>query len=254
MKLVNSVYVVWQDLHTRMWHPVAKLTELSDGTYEFKYTNGAKEKRFVSFPRMTELNEIYKSNTLFPFFKNRLISKNRPEFKMMIEWSDIKDEEFNPIEFLGVSGGERKTDDFRIVTIPENKNGYYKVKFFVSGVKYLSEKSKEKVNSLKCGDLLHYKFDVNNKMDSDAIMLITTDDGDEVGYYPKYLNKDFHKIVDDYKKEMKIKVIKINSLAPEQYRLLCEVESEWVDEFKPFQSSEYEDYDGGYYSTTELAS
>ncbi|MEN0628322.1 HIRAN domain-containing protein [Phytobacter ursingii] len=241
---MKSVYVVWQDIQDRMWHPVARLTVMDDGGFKLNYTNGAKHPNFVPFPRMNDMSQTYYSNDLFPFFKNRIISERRPEFYDMLKWTNIDISEYNPLELLSVSGGVRKTDNFRIVSIPENVDGYYKIKFFVSSIRYISDKNKAYLEFLKEGDELIFSFEDENPSDQDAVRLIDSTREYHIGYYPRYLCRDFRKLVsfNINSKDSHIKVLRNNNKAPEQYRLLCEFSTRWPDGFIPFMSLEYFDY------------
>lgn len=227
-----------------MWHPVAKLTTMDDDSYKLNYTNGAKHPRFVAFPRMTDLDKEYKSNTLFPFFKNRIMPERRPEYSSMLEWTGLENEDFDPLSLLAISGGARKTDNFRIISIPENQNGTYEFKFFVSGVRYLDLIEKSVIENLLPGQGLGYAHDDENKNDGDAIILLNKKNSIKIGYYPRYLNKDFRKLenLNLFTSKISIFVVKVNIAAPEQYRLLCKMTTSWPDGFEPFRSLEYFDY------------
>lgn len=227
-----------------MWHPVAKLTTMDDGSYKLNYTNGAKHKRFVAFPRMADLDKEYISNVLFPFFKNRIMPERRPEYSSMLEWTDLDNDDFDPLTLLAISGGVRKTDNFRIISIPENKNGSYDFKFFVSGVRYLTDIEKNTIYNLSPGQELTYTHDDHNKNDGDAIILLNKNDFIKIGYYPRYLNKDFRKLesFNGNTSKINISVVRVNNSAPEQYRLLCKMTTCWPDDFEPFRSLEYFDY------------
>ena len=228
-----------------MWEPVAKLTE-SDGVYRFAYTLGAMNERFVPFPRMDLLNKEYQSKTLFPFFQNRLIPERRPEYYSMLSWLDMAPGSNDPLEILSASGGSKKTDNFRVVKVPRvTTSGNYQVKFFVSGVAYVSDEAKHHLLSLRPGGELGYAIEGCNKADSDAIVIVSRQGGLKLGYYPHYLNKDLILVnqmlgVADCKLSTRFKVIKVNFSAPEQYRLLCECITPWPDGFVPFQSEKYQ--------------
>jgi len=148
---VKSVFVIWKDSTDHMWHPVAKLSRLDSG-YRFNYTKGANSNNFIPFPRMEDLSKVYHSVSMFSFFSNRLIPTNRPEFKKMLEWSDIDLTDYDELDLLGVSGGARKTDEFRIISEPEvTRNGEYRIRFFISGVRYLSAESSNRLDALERG-------------------------------------------------------------------------------------------------------
>ena len=227
-----------------MWEPVAKLTE-DDGVYTFAYTAGALTKGFVPFPRMDLLTKEYVSSQLFPFFQNRLIPERRPEYYTMLSWLDMVPKLNDPLEILGVSGGAKKTDSFRIVKVPEKtSDNEYRLKFFVSGSAYIPDSAKHELLALSCGQELRCFVESGNKADSNAVSISVSKGSSMFGYYPHYLNQDLLLInailgVDGPQLLTKIKVLKVNYSAPEQYRLLCESITPWPEGFIPFQSDKY---------------
>ena len=101
--MMKNVFVLWQDsADTRMWYPVAKLTQKSDLEYVFKYTKGSDHKNFTYFPSMENKLEEYKSDKLFAFFKNRLIPESRPEHDSMFEWSGLSANSKDYLELLAI--------------------------------------------------------------------------------------------------------------------------------------------------------
>ena len=240
--MMKSVFVMWQDLAgTRMWHPVAKLTQESENSYIFTYTKGASHKSFPSFPNMEKKEKAYKSDQLFTFFKNRLMPESRPEHDSMFEWSGLTASSKDYLELLAISGGEKKTDHFRIINIPQNKDGFYRVKFFVSSINYLNSDEKANLNNLKESDKLDFSFDEENNVDCDATILLK-ELNQKIGYLPHYLCKDLKKLLQlNSKENLSIQVLKVNLDAPAQYKVLCELVTPWVNGFKPFDNVEFED-------------
>ncbi|WP_153000154.1 hypothetical protein [Pseudomonas syringae] len=241
---MNSAFVIWRDPVTTMWEPVAKLTE-DNGVYTFAYTVGALTKGFVPFPRMDLLTKEYVSSQLFPFFQNRLIPERRPEYYTMLSWLDMVPKSNDPLEILGVSGGAKKTDSFRIVKVPEKTaDNEYRLKFFVSGSAYISDNAKHELLALSCGQELCCFVEASNKADANALSISVSKGSSMFGYYPHYLNQDLLLInailgVDGPQLLTRIKVLKVNYSAPEQYRLLCESITPWPEGFVPFQSEKY---------------
>ncbi|QWE81226.1 HIRAN domain-containing protein [Pseudomonas donghuensis] len=241
---MSSAFVVWQDPGTTMWEPVAKLAEI-DGFFKFSYTRGALNERFVGFPRMDQLNKEYSSSELFPFFQNRLLPERRPEYYSMLTWLDMLPGESKPIEILSASGGSRKTDNFRIVKVPERTEaGEYRLKFFISGIAYLSDDVKLEVLSLVRGAKLSCVLQPNNSADPNAVIVINSATNNSIGYYPHYLNEDLIRLnracgMDSPNLVTRVSVVKVNCTAPEQYRVLCESVTPWPQGFVPFQSDKY---------------
>lgn len=237
---MSSVYIIWQDQYSKLWHPVAKLTR-ENGLFRLNYTKGAvSSSNFIPFPKMDDLGKVYESNELFPFFQNRILPKSRPEFRSLISWLDMTIENFDPLEYLGVTGGVRKTDNYRILKLPELKNGKYVYDFLISGIHYIDDFSKNRVLKLKEGSELEFFFEDDNPVDKNAIALKDKETGAFIGYCPRYLVNDFRKLIgDNSNKKATFKVKKINSDAPASYRVVCRFESADVDEYKPLMFEEY---------------
>lgn len=234
---------MWQDsTDSRMWHPVAKLTQQDKLKYVLNYTRGANHSNFSFFPTMLDTTKSYESDRLFSFFRNRLIPESRPEHDSMFEWSGLSADSKDYLELLAISGGERKTDHFRIVNVPRNDDGFYRIKFFISSINYLNEEDKLNVQALKLNDTLKYEFDINNPKDSNATILLK-EENKKVGYLPHYLCRDLKNLLnflDDL--DITISVLRVNSDAPVQFRILCELEAPWPDGFQAFNDDEYEPY------------
>jgi hypothetical protein len=236
---MKSVFVIWKDSEDGMWHPVAKLTRSDDG-YRFNYTKGANHKNLIAFPRMENLTKVYHSTSLFSFFTNRLIPTNRPEFKKMLEWSDIDFIGYDELDLLGISGGARKTDEFRIIPEPEvTADGDYKIRFFVNGVRHLNPESSERVNQLEFGEELKFIYEDTNPYDCKAV-LVSTKDNTPIGYCPKYFNCDVRTLLDTPELDAhSLTVVKTNLEAPSQFKVLCEFVTKWPQNFSPLVSEEY---------------
>ena len=238
--MMKNVFVLWQDsADTRMWYPVAKLTQKSDLEYVFKYTKGSDHKNFTYFPSMENKLEEYKSDKLFAFFKNRLIPESRPEHDSMFEWSGLSANSKDYLELLAISGGEKKTDHFRIVNVPQKVNDFYRVKFFISSINYLTSSEKQSLKQVNIGDELNYQFDNVNTIDADATILLK-DEQIKVGYLPHYLCKDLKSLLNFIDRDkVKFTVLKVNSDAPVQFRVLCEMNAVWPDSFQPFSDDDF---------------
>ena len=238
--MMKSVFVLWQDsADTRMWYPVAKLTQKSELEYVFKYTKGSNHKNFTYFPSMENKLEQYTSDKLFAFFKNRLIPESRLEHDSMFEWSGLSANSKDYLELLAISGGEKKTDHFRIVNAPKKENNFYRVKFFISSINYLTPSEKQSLQLVNIGDELNYQFDNANCIDADATILLK-DEQIKIGYLPHYLCKDLKNLLNFIDRDkVKFKVLKVNTDAPVQFRVLCEMKALWPDGFNPFSDDDF---------------
>lgn len=232
----KSIFLIWQDVVTRMWHPVGKLSEI-DGGYRFNYTNGARNPRFKPFLLMGNLKSVYESEKIFPFFANRVVSPERREYMELLEWSGLTEDDSN-LELMARTGGRRGTDNFRIIPCPEVFDGSYNITFFVSGVAYISEDDRLYLRSVPEGAILDPYFEDENEADKNAIMLKYQ--GRKIGYFPRYFSPDIRKILSAPEIESYDLILKKNNhLAPLNYRLLCSFRSIWPEGFQPFISEEY---------------
>ena len=231
---MKSVYLSWQDPETRQWFPVGKLTH-EDGVYRFVYTKGAKlSPNFTPFGRMLNLTDTYKSNELFPLFANRLISNKRPEYKSILEWLDLREDEADPLALLARTEGIRATDSLTVFPCPEpDADGKYRFDFFSHGLRYRPDEAIKTVNTLKPGDRLYLMPDPQNRYDNYAIALRTDDPTTIVGYCPRYITKDFLKLLNNDPGAVKVSVMRVNPNAPLQLRLLCTLVAQWPTDFKP---------------------
>ena len=107
---LNSVFLAWQDPKARKWHTVGKLSQDNDN-FEFNYTKGAKDcDSFIPFSGMDDLHTTYRSERLFPLFSNRLLSKRRPEYQLLLSWLGLPDGHKSPLMILAKTGGIKSTD------------------------------------------------------------------------------------------------------------------------------------------------
>ena len=240
----NKLVLSWRNPDTRTWLPVGIL-EFKNEQYIFHYTNGAKADNFVPFGQMQDKTEKYISDSLFPIFKNRLLSKSRPEYSDFLNWLDIDRNINNEILELSRSRGIRATDDLQLFPIPEKNNeGKYEVIFFSHGISHISESYVKRLSSLKKNDSLLIMKDIQNEVDSFALMIRTKDEPVELmGYCPAFFAKDFNKLLElNGDKKVNIYVHKINEDAPLQLKLLCRLVTEWPDSFNPFDEKEFYPY------------
>lgn len=234
-----KVYLTWQDPENRRWHTVGELT-YDQARYRFRYTKGATiSPNFKPFGRLTALDKTYFSDELFALFENRILSKSRPEYNDYLRWMDInKSDGVNPLEILARSGGERATDGMQIYPAPEkNADNRYQSYFFVHGIRHLPKEVEARINQLKENDRLYPMLDISNPYDRFAISLRTGDPAYMVGYCPRYLAKDAHNLT-NHTSDLKITVVKVNQDAPSQMRVLCQIDSEWPNNFSACSDEE----------------
>ena len=238
---MKSIYIAWQDHIDRSWHPVAKLAyDEKKNVYRFSYTRGAKNnKRFVTFPRLDDVDAVYESTSLFSFLKNRLVGENRVEHGYLMSWLDLNLNDYT-FEMLSLTGAERATDNIRVIPSPKmNKKGEFYVEFLANGVRHLREDEKINIKNLRAEDEVGYFYE-DSEYDKNAIALVQKSTGLRVGYCPRYLTHDIKTLIEDEKAESAdFYIKKVNYDAPFQYKVLCGFRSKWPDGFVPFLSEEY---------------
>lgn len=245
---MEYIYIAWQDEKTREWLPVAKL-EKNKNEYSLSYTRGAaKSPSFVGFGRMNDLSKTYSSNEIFPFFKNRILSKSRPDYLKYISWLGLEESIADDMQLLSISSGSRATDSYEIISPPQKNGKNLNLKFFIRGISHLSKSTIEEIKEIKKDSSLYLMHDYQNKFDNHAILLRTDDPKNLIGYIPKYYCKPIHKFINSGK-NIKSKVLQNNNDAPLNMRILCSIEIEncsdlfneffdQEDNFKPWSEEE----------------
>lgn len=239
---MNTLFVAWQDPIKRLWRTVARLT-FENNRFRFMYTKGAKTTpNFLPFGRMKDLNSVYESRELFPLFTNRILAKNRPEYKEYLKWLNITNENDDPLVLLGRSGGTRGTDSLVIFPCPERTpDGKYSLPFFSQGLRYLTKEALEVIGNLENGTQLLLLIDVQNPHDPFALALRTEKPVCIVGYVPRFFAEDFGKLLkSNVKDSVKVFVDRVNKDAPIQLRLLCRISADWPEDFQPCSSEMYQ--------------
>jgi len=241
--MIKKLSLVWRNPQTRTWTPVGCI-EYKNSTYFFNYTNGAKDENFIPFGRMDDLSKKYSSNELFPIFKNRLLSKSRPEYEDYLDWLDIQGE-YNDFLELARSRGIRATDELQLFPIPEkNTDGNYEVLFFSHGMSHIAPDYIKRLTSLQKNDSLLLLRDIQNEVDPFALALRTKHDPVELlGYCPAFFAKDFNKLLElNGEKNVRVCVQKVNLAAPLQLKLLCKLVTKWHDDFIPFSEKDFQPF------------
>ena len=243
---MNKVlFVAWrsEDAGQRRWGPVGRLEH--DGLlYRFVYTQGARTlPGFRPFPEMPDLEQVYESDSLFPLFANRLLSSSRPEYEAFLVWGgfDVNDPP-DPISILGVTEGIRQTDAIEVFPCPgPDASGCYLNKFFLHGVRWVSEEAVERISELRRDDALRVKAEPSNPYDPDAMAVWTDEPSLRIGYVPRYLAREVRQLREECGEDIAgLWVERVNSSAPLQQRLLCRMTACWPEGFHPCSQREFE--------------
>ncbi len=239
---MRKLIVTWQDKRSRKWYPVGQLVQDS-GLYRFFYLNGARIAKtetgfepMVSFPDFTE---IYESVNLFAVFMNRVMPPSRPEYSEIINYLNLPENQIDPFAFLERTGGAKVTDTFELFPCPILESNWYKLSFFVHGLRYMPDSANERISNLRIGDPLFLALDIQNVADTESL-LIHTEDYHNVGYCPSYLLDDLRE-VKEHKDVVKLSVERVNNgMTPLQFRLLCQMRFKKSAVPSPFSSQRFQ--------------
>jgi hypothetical protein len=242
---MNTLFVAWQAPDpTRAWFPIGRLDASNDRhDYVFQYTNGALRAQeragfrpLVAFP---EFDRRYEASELFPLFKNRVLEPNRKDFAEYLHWLDLDPAHADPIEILGLTGGERQTDSLEVFPkVKKLADGTISCRFFLHGLRHVPAAARERAELLTEGEALQVAIEVNNPATGFAVQLQTSD-GHLIGWAPRYLVNDLRAALLEHS-TISSSVRRINRLgAPFARRVLVELRGGVPSTFEPMTSDEY---------------
>ena len=107
--------LIWEDRNKEKYN-IAKL-EKKEKKYLLticeENLKKAIRKGCVGIGNINFLKNQYESNELFPFFKNRIPSKNNPNIEKILEEYNLKS--YDEMELLKVTKAERQTDRYYVI-------------------------------------------------------------------------------------------------------------------------------------------
>lgn len=241
----KTLFLAWQDKRlTRAWFPVGRLDVFSTPrSYRFRYTKGAKracdEVGFAPLFDFPEWKQSYESSELFPLFQNRVISAERRDFADYVRMLDLP-QSAEPAEILEVGGGYRATDNFEVFPkIERREDGSFRCRFFLHGMRHVSQAAQERLDRLMPGDPLYVTLELTNPVTKLAVQLQTTD-YHMIGWAPRYLVGDLMRAMAHAPEGYAAKVVRRNpSPAPSKQRLLVELSGSWPD-YEPMATGDFE--------------
>ena len=223
MSSIRRLLVVWQDPASRRFIRVARLDELEDGRYAFRYLTEARTENFSPLVQFPDLDAIYVSDSLPAFFSNRVMSRQRASYGDFREWLGLSVEgQDTPIEVLARTGGPRATDTFHIVDDLRQLEGRRVSRFFASGVRYI-EGADAQLAKMEAGHRLCLRTEPDNPANQRAL-LIDAEADTPVGYVPDWLVNEVHDLR-DLGYQLDVVAERINPTAPAHLRLLCRLEA-----------------------------
>lgn len=211
--------VVWQHPTTRIFTCVGRLEARAD-SYEFRYDeqagNIAGFEPFLAFP---DLARTYRSEELFPFFSNRVLSPRRPDYPVYLERLGLQTRD--PVEILARSGGGRATDTVHLVPEPAlTPDGFIELRFLASGVRH-ADPDGTHLRAVSAGDVLAVRDDEDNEVNPLALLLDNAS-GTPVGWVPDYLLDTVRGLREAYDLEAIAEVVNPPD-TPAHLRLLCQL-------------------------------
>ncbi len=195
-RAVRRFAVAWRNRQLRVITPVGVLDYRAAG-YRFQYLEGVGEsvegfRPFIGFP---DLNRVYESARMWPFFDLRVMDRKRPDYPQYVRWLGLT-VEASRLDILSRSGGERKGDSVLLAESPSvADSGETEAIFLVRGVSYaVRQHGTEAVaESLQAGDRLNLMDDSTNVANPRALLLAATD-GAPVGWVPDLLVDYAHQV------------------------------------------------------------
>ncbi len=191
--------IVWQDQKTGGFVPVGRL-EYTGREFVFGYNEEARRnERFTPFPSLPDLEQIYRSPDLFPFFALRLVSTADPHYSAVLDALGLSRDGATPAELLARVPTESPHDTIQVVPEPaELADGSLVRTFLVSAVRHardLGHKRVDRVLSrLAPGTTLDLVSEPDNPADHRAIQLATR--GVVIGWVPSYLIEEIHQYLE----------------------------------------------------------
>lgn len=195
----QRLLVTRRDPHTSGYEAVGELTQ-SDGGYSFAYRPG------VTRPLhgMPDLSKTYRSDDLFPQFKQRVISPRRADHDQHLQELNLA-AEASPFEVLARSGGRSAVDTYELTPVPAV--GPVDILFLAHGIRHLTRQEQDAVSRLSPGDLICLQPEPENAHDSQAI--IVSRSGMRLGYVPAPLAPYIHQVL---QQEHRLVVERLNPL------------------------------------------
>jgi hypothetical protein len=235
--LPRNLYLAWQDQGTRAWHTFARLSRVGSD-YVLAFTRGVESLHGVPLDLFkVDVNKEYRFSELIPVFKNRLPSPGRSDFAKLAGWLNLsgEEDEFSLLARFGLIPG---TDSILIYPEPEIQMGRYQVEFFVHGIRHMHRDVLSLCSGLRQGERLLPVLDIQNSHDENAVALRCENEPLLIGYVPKFYAADLRDLLSRPKiaENARVTVVKSNSDAPSQLKLLCRFVADAPPGFRALQT------------------
>lgn len=182
--------VSWRDPVEHTTSAVGMLSDAGDG-YKFAYLRStallADFRPFIGFP---VLDRVYRARQLFPFFSQRVMSSNRPDFADYLSMLALSPAA-TAFDVLARSGGKRKGDSVQVVEEPwVDALGQSECSFFVAGVRHSPsgpDLTNSELSRLAPGGSLRLVPETDNPVNPRARLVMPPGLGTAVGWVPDLL-------------------------------------------------------------------
>lgn len=185
----DYIYLIWKDPKSRRRYTIGELSK--NGYYEFSYgheINEAIKAGFELLISFDKLDEIYRSEKMFPTFASRLPDKKRRGIEKILSKYGL--EEYDEYKLLKRSGARLPIDNLEFIDPILDEQEFKRI-FYIAGTRhYLGCEGTncEKVLDLKKDDELKLELDPNNEYDPNAIKVLDMKNN-ILGYLPRYYSE-----------------------------------------------------------------
>ena len=243
---MNTLFVAWQaPSPSRAWFPIGRLSvSETEPKFEFQYTQGALQAKeqagfspLLAFP---DFERRYESPELFPLFRNRVLEPTRKDFAEYLGWLNLSPVNADPIQILGLTGGERQTDSLEVFPkMQKRTDGTVSCRFFLHGLRHVPQAAQARAQQLKVNECLQVAVEINNPVTGHALQL-QTQDGHLIGWAPRYLVDDLATAALRDPASVTAKVLRVNGMdAPPPRRVLIEICGRGALNAEPMNSEQY---------------
>lgn len=185
----DYIYLIWKDPKSRRRYIIGELSK--NGYYEFSYGHEIKEAIEAGFELLIsfdKLDEVYKSDRLFPTFASRLPDRKRKGIEKILSKYGLQ--EFDEYKLLKRSGARLPIDNLEFIDPILDEKEFKRI-FYIAGTRhYLGCEGSdcEKIIDLQKDDELVLELDSNNKYDSNAVKVLDKRNN-ILGYIPRYYSE-----------------------------------------------------------------
>jgi len=190
----DYIYLIWKDPKSGRRYTIGELSK--DGYYEFAYGHEIDEAIKAGFEPLIsfdKLNEVYRSEKMFPTFASRLPDKKRRGIEKILSKYGL--EEYDEYKLLKRSGARLPIDNLEFIDPILDEQEFKRI-FYIAGTRHYlecgGEDCEKVILGLKKGDRLKLELDLNNEYDPNAVKVFDMTNN-VLGYLPRYYSENISK-------------------------------------------------------------